>query len=68
MPRLVGYTVRFKCHTGDRYLTCHGTSTNMFKPVLSAEQAKVVWENYANSGAFLQLPTVCPVYDYRRRI
>ena len=65
--RLVGYTMRFTCCTGDRYLTPQGGTTNMYKPVLSVEQAKVVWKEYAHSGAFFQLPTVCPVYDYRRR-
>ena len=68
--RLVGYTLRLKGGTAfpDTYLTQQGFYTREFKPVLSCEQAEIALEDYMNSGAFLQLLTVTPVYDYRRRV
>jgi hypothetical protein len=67
MSRLVGYTMRLWCHRGDYYFTPQGGNTNMYKPVLSVEQTRTLWKEYAISGAFLQLPIITPVYDYRRR-
>jgi hypothetical protein len=68
MARLVGYTMRFKGGGlfTDYYLTPCGAHTE-YAHVLCKEKVKELWLEYANSGAFFQLPTLCPVYDYRRR-
>ena len=66
MARLVGYTMRLVGNR-DLYWASDGGRTRDYKPVLSERRVKELWLEYANSGAFLQLPTVCPVYDYRRR-
>jgi len=66
--RLVGYTMRLagSIMFPDTYFTVSGYYTH-HKFVLSKEQVTKVWTEYANSGAFFQLPIVTPVYDYRRR-
>ena len=67
--RLVGYTMRLKGFSifPDTYFTMCGNYFAHHKFVLSKEQVTKVWTEYANSGAFFQIPIVTPVYDYRRR-
>ena len=66
--RLVGYTMRLKGigPWPDEYFTASG-DWSVWRAVLSAEKTKELWLEYANSGAFFQIPIVTPVYDYRRR-
>lgn len=67
MARLVGYTMKLQGNP-DVYWTADGDYTAEYKPVLDVRTVRKFWLEYANSGAFFQIPTLTPVYNYRRRV